>query len=58
MNYNCCKYRNSSRWKQLSCKLKNCAPLTNCINELNNTQADDTKKIVAVMPMYNSLEYN
>ena len=33
--------------------IKNCAPLTNCINEINNTQIDNAKDIERVMPMYN-----
>ena len=37
---------------------KNCAPFTNCISEINNTQVDNAKDIDIVMPMYNSLEYS
>ena len=37
---------------------KNCAPFTNCINEINNTQIDDAHGIDVVMPMYNSIEYS
>ena len=37
---------------------KNCAPLTNCISEINNTQVDNTKDIDIVMPMYNLIEYS
>ena len=32
---------------------KNCAPFTNCISEINNTQMDHAKDIDIVMPMYN-----
>ena len=32
---------------------KNCAPFTNCISEVNNTQIDNAKDIDIVMPMYN-----
>ena len=32
---------------------KNCAPFTNCISEINNTQVGNTKDINIVMPMYN-----
>ena len=32
---------------------KNCAPFTNCINEINNTQIDNAKDIDIMMPMYN-----
>ena len=37
---------------------KNCAPFTNCINEINNTQIDNAKDIDIVMPMYNLTEYS
>ena len=35
---------------------KNCAPFTNCISEINNTQVDKSKDIDIVMPMYNLIE--
>ena len=34
-------------------KFKNCAPFTNCISEINNTQIDNAKDIDIVMAMYN-----
>ena len=37
---------------------KNCAPYTNCISEINNTQIDNDKDIDIVMPMYNLIEYS
>ena len=37
---------------------KNCAPFTNCINEINNTQVDNAKHIDIVMSMYNLIEYS
>ena len=37
---------------------KNCAPFTNCISEINNTQIDNAKGIDIVMPMYNLIEYS
>ena len=36
---------------------KNCAPFTNCISEINNTQIDNAKDVDIVMPMYNLIEY-
>ena len=36
---------------------KNCAPCTNCIREINNTQIGNAKDIDIVMPMYNLIEY-
>ena len=32
---------------------ENCAPLTNCISKINNTQIDNAEYIDIVMPMYN-----
>ena len=37
---------------------KNCAPFTNCISEINNTQVDNAKDIDIVMPMYNLMQYS
>ena len=37
---------------------KNCAPFTNCISEINNTQIYNAKDIDIVMPMYNLIEYS
>ena len=37
---------------------KNCAPFTNCISKINNTQIDNYKGIDIVMPLYNLLEYS
>ena len=37
---------------------KNCAPFTNCMSEINNTQIDNAKDIDLVMPMYNLIEYS
>ena len=37
---------------------KNCAPITNCISQINNTQIDNTEYIDVVMPMYNLIKYS
>ena len=37
---------------------KNCAPFTNCISEINNTQIDNAKDIDIIMAMYNLIEYS
>ena len=37
---------------------KNCAPFTDCISEINNTQIHKAKHIDVVMPMYNLIEYS
>ena len=37
---------------------KNCAPFTNCISKINNTQIDNAKDINIVMSMYNLIEYS
>ena len=37
---------------------KNCAPFTNCISEINNTDLDNAKDIDIVMLKYNLKEYS
>ena len=37
---------------------KNCAPFTNCISEIKNTQIENAQDIDIVMPMYNLIEYS
>ena len=37
---------------------KNCAPFTNCISQINNTQIENAKDIDIVMSMYNLIEYS
>ena len=37
---------------------KNCAPFTDFISEINNTQIDNAKDIDVVMPMQNLIEYS
>ena len=37
---------------------KYCAPLTDCISKINNTQVDNAKVIDILMPMYNLIEYS
>ena len=37
---------------------KNCAPFTNYISEINNTQVDNAKDLDIVMPMYNLIKYS
>ena len=37
---------------------KNCAPSTNCISEINNTQIHNPKDIDIVMPVHNLIEYS
>ena len=37
---------------------KNCAPFTDCISEINNTQLDKAKDLDVVMTMYNLIEYS
>ena len=35
---------------------KNCAPFTNCISKINNTQIDNAEYMDIVTPMYNLIE--
>ena len=37
---------------------KNCAPFTNCISKISNTQIDNAEYTDIVMPMYNLVEYS
>ena len=37
---------------------KHCAPFTNCISEINNTQIDNAKDIGVVMLTHNSNNYS
>ena len=37
---------------------KNCAPFSNCISKINNTDIDNAKYIGIVLPMYNLIEYS
>ena len=37
---------------------KSCAPFTDCISEINNTQVDNAKDLDVVMLMYNLIEYS
>ena len=38
--------------------IKNCAPFTDCISEIDNTQLDTAKEINIVMPIHNLIEYS
>ena len=37
---------------------KNCAPFTDSISKINNTQIDNAKHIDVIMSMYNLIEYS
>ena len=39
-------------------KSKNCAPFTDCIRKINNTQEDNAKDNDVVIPIYNLIEYS
>ena len=45
--------------KKISIKviIKNCAPFTNFISEINNNQVDNVKDLDVVMLMYSLIEY-
>ena len=38
--------------------IKNCAPFTDCISRINNTQVNDASYIDVVMPKYNLTDYS
>ena len=37
---------------------KNCAPFTDCISEIKNTQVNNAKDIDVIMPMYNLIQHS
>ena len=37
-------------------KFKNCAPFTDYITDINNTQVEDAQNFHVVIPMYNLIE--
>ena len=37
---------------------KNCAPVTDCISEISNTQVDNAKVLDVVITMHNSIKYS
>ena len=37
---------------------KNCAPCSNCISKINNTDIDNAKYIDIIMPMYSLIKYS
>ena len=37
---------------------KNFAPFNDCVSKINNTQVNNAKDIVLVMPLYNLIEYS
>ena len=39
-------------------RFKNCAPFSDCISEINNTQLNNAKHLDVVEPMYNLIEYS
>ena len=38
--------------------LTNCAPFTDCVKKINNTQVHNVQDIEEVMQMYNVIEYS
>ena len=38
--------------------IKSCAPFSNCISKINDTQIDNAQYIDMVMPIYNVIEYS
>ena len=49
---------NEKRKKTKSVAVKNNAPFTNCISEINSVQIDNAEDLDVVMPMYNVLEFS
>ena len=38
--------------------IKNCAPFTDCMSKIDNTQIDNAKYIDMIMPMYNLIQHS
>ena len=51
-------YDAAARQADKGVAFKNCAPFTNCISEINNTQTDNCKDIDIVMPLHSLIEYS
>ena len=51
-------YKNAKHSSKKTVIFKNCAPFINFINEINNTEVDYALNIIAVMPVYNLIEYS
>ena len=50
--------RNNANNANKNVIIKNCASFTDCISKINNAQADNSKDIVMVLPVYNLIEYS
>ena len=50
--------RAAARKNRKNVIIKNFAPITDCISEMNNTQIDHAKDIDVVMAMHNLIEYS
>ena len=48
----------AARNKRKNIIVKNCAPFSNCISKVNNTQKGNAKVIYRVMHMYSLREYS
>ena len=46
----------ASNYKNKKASIKNCAPFTDCISEINSKEINDTKNTDVVMSMYNLIE--
>ena len=54
----CCKQGAAVNNTNKKKKKKNCAPFTNCVSKINNTQVNDPQDINILMPMYSLIEYS
>ena len=55
--YDCLRWNNANSADK-KVHFKNFASFIFCISEVNNAQIDNAKDIVAVMPVYNLIEYS
>ena len=54
----CCKQGAAVNNTNKKVIFKNCAPFTNCVSKINNTQVNDPQDINILMPMYSLIEYS
>ena len=44
--------------KNINIAIKNCAPLTKCVTQINNEDIDTAENLDIIMPMSNLTEYS
>ena len=52
------QYHHQQQTQIIMIKKQHCAPFTDCVSEIKNTEIDNGKEINVVMPMYDLKEYS